>query len=255
MYIALGTTFPEAGGGYLWVRKGLGEFQGFLAGWLSWFAHGAAAGVYAPSFGYYGFETFRFLGGQVGLEINLLSVEKVVGAAVVIIFGYITWKGAKSSLRAGNLVGGTLIGILLLFIFSGLFKIFSEPAQSFAQYTPLLPHGFLGILVAILIGYAVYEILKDTVSALLGEEPDALTKDRILSIAKSTTNYDIKPHHLHLHHYGNHTEITMHIKLPSDMNLEKAHYIATAIEENILSELGIFTTLHMEPWTKRSQVN
>src|SRR3989344_6963871 len=30
MYIALGTTFPEAGGGYLWVRKGLGDFQGFL---------------------------------------------------------------------------------------------------------------------------------------------------------------------------------------------------------------------------------
>ena len=42
MYVALGTTFPEAGGGYLWVRKGLGNFQGFLAGWLSWFAHAAA---------------------------------------------------------------------------------------------------------------------------------------------------------------------------------------------------------------------
>ena len=171
MYIALGTTFPEAGGGYLWVRKGLGEFQGFLAGWLSWFAHGAAAGLYALSFGYYAFETFRFLGGQVGLEINLLSVEKVVGAAVVIIFGYINWKGAKSSLRAGNLVCGTLIGILLLFIFSGLFKIFSEPAQSFAQYTPLLPHGFLGILGATALFYIAFEGSEIQVQA--GEE----TKD------------------------------------------------------------------------------
>jgi amino acid transporter len=53
MYLALGTTFPEAGGGYLWVRKGLGNFQGFLAGWLSWFAHAAACGVYALSFGFY----------------------------------------------------------------------------------------------------------------------------------------------------------------------------------------------------------
>src|SRR3989338_5485128 len=50
MYIALGTTFPEAGGGYLWVRKGLGNFQGFLAGWMSWFAHSAAAGLYALIF-------------------------------------------------------------------------------------------------------------------------------------------------------------------------------------------------------------
>ncbi|MFC2114142.1 cation diffusion facilitator family transporter [Bacteroidota bacterium] len=107
--------------------------------------------------------------------------------------------------------------------------------------------GVLGILVALLICYAVYEIMKDTVSALLGEKPDDQTIEKIMKIAKSTTNYDIKPHHLQLHHYGNHSEITMHIHLPSDMNLEKAHYIATAIEENIESELGICATLHMEP--------
>src|SRR3989339_445754 len=62
MYIALGTTFPEAGGGYLWVRKGLGEFQGFLAGWISWFAHAAACGVYALSFGFYAHQFLKIVG-------------------------------------------------------------------------------------------------------------------------------------------------------------------------------------------------
>lgn len=157
MYIALGTTFPEAGGGYLWVRKGLGDFQGFLAGWLSWFAHGAAAGLYALSFGYYAYETFRFVSGNTDLGINLLSIEKIAGAAVVIIFGYINWKGAKSSRATGNVVDGILVGILMLFIGSGIFKIFSEPAQSFSQYSPLLPHGFLGIISAAALFYIAFE--------------------------------------------------------------------------------------------------
>ena len=31
-YAELGSAFPEAGGGYLWVKEGLGGTQGFLAG-------------------------------------------------------------------------------------------------------------------------------------------------------------------------------------------------------------------------------
>src|SRR3989344_5704484 len=80
MYIALGTTFPEAGGGYLWVKKGLGNFQGFLAGWMSWFGHLAAAGLYALSFGYYAHEFLKILGIDLGL--SLVSEEKIFGLIV-----------------------------------------------------------------------------------------------------------------------------------------------------------------------------
>ena len=37
-YAELGSSFPEAGGGYLWVKQGMGGTHGFLAGWMSWFA-------------------------------------------------------------------------------------------------------------------------------------------------------------------------------------------------------------------------
>ena len=37
-YAELGSAFPEAGGGYLWVKEGVGGVQGFLAGWMNWFA-------------------------------------------------------------------------------------------------------------------------------------------------------------------------------------------------------------------------
>jgi len=92
MYIALGTTFPQAGGGYVWVRKGLGNFQGFLAGWIDWFAHSAAAGLYALSFGFYAYELIKILFGR-DLNINILSLEKIIAALVVLVFGYFHWRG------------------------------------------------------------------------------------------------------------------------------------------------------------------
>ena len=50
-YAELGSAFPEVGGGYLWVKEGLGGANGFLAGWMSWFAHAVAGSLYALAFG------------------------------------------------------------------------------------------------------------------------------------------------------------------------------------------------------------
>ena len=170
MYIALGTTFPEAGGGYLWVKKGLGDFQGFLSGWMSWFAHAAAAGLYALSFGYYAFEIFKVIFKD-DFGLDLLSIEKIFGIGIVVILGYLNWKGAKSSRLTGNIVDGVLIGVLALFILAGAIKIFSAPAISFAQYTPFLPNAIFGIISAAALFYIAFE--GSEIQVQTGEE----TKD------------------------------------------------------------------------------
>jgi hypothetical protein len=38
-YAELGTSFHDVSGGYLWVKTGLKDPQGFMSGWMSWFAH------------------------------------------------------------------------------------------------------------------------------------------------------------------------------------------------------------------------
>lgn len=178
MYIALGTTFPEAGGGYLWVRKGLGNFQGFLAGWLSWFAHSAAAGLYALSFGYYAFEIIKIVArDDWGWE--LLALEKILGIAVVVILGYLQWRGAKTSGATGNIFAFVLLAILGLFIVFGGIKIFTEPLKSIGQFSPLLPNGLLGILAATSFFYIAFEGSEIQVQA--GEE----TKDPKNTIRKA----------------------------------------------------------------------
>ena len=53
VYAELGSAIPEAGGGYIWAREGLGERQGFLTGWMSWFAAAVAGSLYALGFAAY----------------------------------------------------------------------------------------------------------------------------------------------------------------------------------------------------------
>ena len=57
VYAELGSAMPEAGGGYVWARAGLGETQGFMSGWMSWFAAAVAGSLYSLGFGAY-FVTF-----------------------------------------------------------------------------------------------------------------------------------------------------------------------------------------------------
>ncbi len=165
MYLALGTTFPEAGGGYLWVRKGLGNFQGFLAGWLSWFAHAAACGVYALSFGFYTHALLQML--KINLETPILSIEKIVAITVLIIFGYINWQGTHTTGKIGNIITIGLLGILGLFISFGGYKLVTIP-DSLGAFSPFLPNGVLGIIAAASFFYIAFEGSEIQVQA--GEE-------------------------------------------------------------------------------------
>jgi len=166
MYLALGTTFPEAGGGYLWVRKGLGNFQGFLAGWFSWFAHAAACGVYALSLAFYAREILNFFGAA-DFGLGPEAIQKALAVLVVIFFGYLNWRGSKSVGSAGNIITGLLLAILGLFIGTGLLRMFSQPAP-LANFSPLLPNGVFGIFAAVSFFYIAFEGSEIQVQA--GEE-------------------------------------------------------------------------------------
>ncbi len=109
--------------------------------------------------------------------------------------------------------------------------------------------GVLGIIIALMIFYAAYEIMRDSANRLMGETPD---DKLILKINQLTTELemDVCPHHFHMHKYGNHTELTFHILLPPEISLEAAHDQANKIEHAIRDQLNIEATIHMEPTNK-----
>jgi cation diffusion facilitator family transporter len=107
--------------------------------------------------------------------------------------------------------------------------------------------GVLGIMVAILIFYSAYEIIKETLNPLLGEKADNKLEEKIRGIASEISNKNLNIHHLRVHQYGQHNEVTFHIELPSDIFLIDAHDVANKLENRILNETGFYSTIHMEP--------
>lgn len=107
--------------------------------------------------------------------------------------------------------------------------------------------GALGIAVSLLIFVAAYEILKENMSNILGRSPDKETIEKVYQIVRENCQKEVNIHHILVHHYGHHKEMTAHIKLPGQMSLDTAHKIANQIEEMIRRDLDIQATIHTEP--------
>jgi len=104
----------------------------------------------------------------------------------------------------------------------------------------------MGLIISFIIAKIAFDILKNTTSSLIGEKPEDSFIRQLKNIVKNYTSHDFKLHHIHLHKYGNHNELTFHIILPGDMKLEQAHQIATQLENVINLEMSVETTIHLE---------
>ena len=107
--------------------------------------------------------------------------------------------------------------------------------------------GAMGIVVATIIMYTSYNILKDSINPLLGRSPSDKLLKKVTAICVKYGGDEIYVHHFHIHDYGNHTELTFHIHLDGKMTLEEAHAITKQIEFELLKKFRIYATIHMEP--------
>jgi cation diffusion facilitator family transporter len=106
--------------------------------------------------------------------------------------------------------------------------------------------GVLGIAVSLVIFWATFDILRISISSLIGERPDAELVEQLRALVAETVHLDVDLHHLHLHQYGQHKELTFHISLPQELRLREAHKIAHLLETKVQEDLGLETTIHMD---------
>ncbi len=108
--------------------------------------------------------------------------------------------------------------------------------------------SLLALIVAIMIGYASYEILSKEIQSLLGERIEPKLIGDIKTEVDKLLELEVFIHHFHLHQYGHHNELSCHIKLPADMPLNEVHEICTRIENHIKQKFNLVTTIHPEPY-------
>ena len=105
----------------------------------------------------------------------------------------------------------------------------------------------LGFLISLMLFYAVYEIVRNSIDQLLGAKPNKELIASVNKVIEEVSDREICPHHFHVHTYGDHQELTFHIFLRGDLDITTGHGIATRIEVAIREKLNIETTIHVEP--------
>ncbi len=113
--------------------------------------------------------------------------------------------------------------------------------------------GVLGIGVSLLILYAAYTIIRSAASYLMGESPTEHLEKQIRDTIQSAHPALNSLHHLHVHDYGEHMEITAHIKVPRKMSVEEAHAIATEAEDLLKKNFKAEITIHIEPSAEKTK--
>lgn len=107
--------------------------------------------------------------------------------------------------------------------------------------------GYMGIVVSLIILYAGYNLVKDTLNPLLGMAPD---KELVENIQKSVLSYDdiSGVHDLMIHNYGpGRIMASIHAEVPCNISIVKIHEIIDKAEKEISKELDIYLVIHMDP--------
>ncbi|UCH36015.1 MAG: amino acid permease, partial [Armatimonadota bacterium] len=123
-YAELGAAFPQAGGGYAFVRMALPRVVGFVTGWMSWFATAFACALYAQTFGAYFGNLLREVIGVSIPGASPIVFARVLAAVAAIGFAYINIRGSTETGVAGTIITTGKVVILLAFGGAGLWVMF-----------------------------------------------------------------------------------------------------------------------------------
>jgi amino acid transporter/nucleotide-binding universal stress UspA family protein len=162
-YAELGSSFHDAGGGYLWVKTALPDPNGFLSGWMSWFAHAVACSLYALGFGAY-FRLVLSAAGAPEVHLGFMTLEKWLAVVVCVLFAYINYRGASETGKAGNFITVAKVIIILAFVAMG-FAVMAHRPDWHAAFKPMLSNGWGGVFAAMgltFIAFEGYEIIAQT---------------------------------------------------------------------------------------------
>ena len=100
----LATFVPRSGGQYVFVRRGLGDYAGFIVGWSDWISTCGTTAAVAIVIGEYSLSLFP-----------QFRREQVLALIVVAVFTLIQWLGIRSGSAVQNLT--SLVKALALLVF------------------------------------------------------------------------------------------------------------------------------------------
>lgn len=105
----------------------------------------------------------------------------------------------------------------------------------------------LSVLVSLFLLYAAWQIISQSINTILGEGAAEELELQIKEISNTAAGMDVHVHHIHIHNYILHKEVTLHLCLPPATKIVDAHVITKKIEEAIKTNLNMEATTHIDP--------
>ena len=107
--------------------------------------------------------------------------------------------------------------------------------------------GWMGLVVALLIFKAGFDVCRSTIDQLLGGEPDLELGRKIYDMVMAY-EYVLGVHDLMVHDYGpGRCMASLHAEVPADGNLIELHEVIDRAEQEIAEKLNIIVCIHMDP--------
>ncbi|MEZ4661219.1 MAG: amino acid permease [Caldilineaceae bacterium] len=164
-YAELGAAFPQAGGGYAWVKEGLARIYGFYAGWISWFSHSVACSLYAVLFGTFFVELLELGDLHPGHDILFWGFTatqiwvKIFAVLASLLFIMINVRGSSETGLVGNIVTIFKVIVLGVLVIFGLRALMNMPnwADNFWRDPSPIPNGIGGVILAMGLTFVAFE--------------------------------------------------------------------------------------------------
>ncbi len=107
--------------------------------------------------------------------------------------------------------------------------------------------GWAGVLVSVFILVGGFNMLKETVSPLLGELPDPALVERIREIVMQRDGI-LDIHDMIIHDYGpDRKMVSLHAEVDGSGNIFDLHDVIDGAEQDLMNELGMLAIIHMDP--------
>ncbi|WP_079422495.1 cation diffusion facilitator family transporter [Clostridium oryzae] len=116
-----------------------------------------------------------------------------------------------------------------------------------SKFTSIPVDGYIGMIVAALIVYSGFKLVKETINPLLGEAPD---EELVDSIKNNILSYSIISgvHDLIIHNYGpGRCMASIHAEVPANMDITDIHTVIDTAEREVSEKLNIILVIHMDP--------
>ncbi|HOI47531.1 MAG TPA: cation diffusion facilitator family transporter [Bacilli bacterium] len=117
------------------------------------------------------------------------------------------------------------------------------------QFTTLPVDGIMGMIIAIMIVWSGFSLVKDSASTLIGCAPDPKLVKKIEAIVTSHPMV-IATHDIIVHDYGpGHSLASIHAEVSDQLSLIEAHRAVDEMEKKVLTDLGVDLVIHIDPVT------